>query len=188
MLIGSIRFCPPSGSRLPPTKATSAAREIAGHLAHRVAQHDVDVGGHGCIGAAAHEWDSALAQQFGDRSEALRMARHDHGQRARRKPARRERVENQRLLAVAGGGGDPHGARVAETRPELPAQRFRAVRSPGVEFQVAGDHRERRAQGGESRGIGLRLRRDARQRARASAATRRERERIRARIVPTCAR
>ena len=97
-------------------------REVAGHFAHRVAEHDFDVGGHGRVAAAAHERHRALAQEIGDGRESLRMARDDDGERARRQAARGERIEDHRLLAVARGCGDPRGPRFAEAHLELASQ------------------------------------------------------------------
>ena len=84
----SIRFWPPSGAKLPPSRATSASAYQAGISPHRIAEPDV--GGAAAPAASsprqALRRDSAKpasAIERGDRVEALRMARHDDQQRPR---------------------------------------------------------------------------------------------------------
>ena len=64
-------------------------RIVRGQLAHRIAEHDVDIAGHGAhFRCAGRSGTPRPAQELGDGVEALRMARHDDGQRARGSGAR----------------------------------------------------------------------------------------------------
>ena len=114
MAIGSIRFCPPKRQQAAADEGHVRRRAVAAHFSQRVAQHERNVGRHGEVVAAPDERDAPRAQQFGDRIEALRVARHDDGQRLRRQRAPRQRVQQQRFLAVARRRGEKHRPRFAE--------------------------------------------------------------------------
>ena len=81
---------------------------VGGELAHRIAQHDVDVRRHRRIVAAANERDSARAQQIRHDVEALWMTRHDE----------RQRSGGQRALSRA-----PRRSSLPRRRASMPRQR-----------------------------------------------------------------
>ncbi len=68
-------------------EASAHQRAIRGvivgqHLAHRVAYHDLHVGADGIPVAAARHLEAVRSGECRNLLEALRVARHDHGQRA----------------------------------------------------------------------------------------------------------
>ena len=159
---------------------TSAARVVGEHLAHRVAQHDAHVPGHGARRAAPRIARPRARRELRHLVEALRMARHDDEQDLRGQPCRAKRVEQQRLLALARAARDPHRARLRRS-----ARRSCAARSSvagghlQVELHVAG-HGDRGAR--RARRSGARRPRSAR-RCRPGSTKRPARERGEARVA-----
>ena len=113
-------------------------------------------------GAAPRDLEAARARERRHLVEALRMARHDDEQHLGRR-MRGERVEQQRLLALARAARDPHAARARRSARATRAPRSRIVRGHlEVELHVAGHRRRARAPSArEALRVGLGLRRDA---------------------------
>ncbi len=134
---------------------------VRGHLPHAVAEGEGLSGRHRPPFAPAYEREAAAAQERRHLVEALRMARHDHGQRAGERRAR-QRVQNQRLLAFARARREEHQAR-AEQAPELAAAGDQLGRRRDVELEIPGHLGAARAERGEPRGVGLGLGRNRRE-------------------------
>ena len=116
-------------------------RVVRHHLAHRVAEHDADVGGHRRSALRRTNAMPRSRSRSATAVEALRMPRHDDGQRARRQ---RRRARARRGSAPPRRRGSSRrsrpGAR-AEARAQLPPQRERGLARRDVELEVAGDER-----------------------------------------------
>ena len=115
-------------------------------------------GGTGSAPAAADEREPAVAQQCRDLVEALRMARHDHDERASKRHAR-ERVEQQYLLALARARREEHRP-LPEQDTQPPAAVDHRRRGRDIELEVPGDGDGRRAERLEPCGVGVGLRAD----------------------------
>jgi hypothetical protein len=141
----------------------NVARAVVGeHLAERIAEHDAGRRTDRRVRAAARVRHPALVEQRGDRVEALRVARDDDDQRRRRQRIRaRERIEQQRFLAIARRREHQHGS----VRTEQGAQRSALMPLRGrygdIELQVAGDDDVLRTQIAQAARIGFGLRGDS---------------------------
>ena len=160
---GFDQVLPAERQQAPPHERDVRRCVVRLHLAHRVAEDDADVGGNRRAALAApDERHTARGEQLGDRREALRMPGHEHEQGVAGKLSPRERIEQQRFLALARARREPDRARCAEARAEACPQFQRRRRDCDVELEVTGDNRLRRTELGESRRVGRRLRRDPR--------------------------
>jgi hypothetical protein len=94
------------------------------------------------------------------------MSRHDDDQRGRRQSGRtRQRVEQQRFLAVAGRREHEHRAVRAEALAKFGGAQALFCGYRDVELQVAGDGHLASAELAQAAGIRIRLGGDARERA-----------------------